>query len=71
MPDQTQQPMNLPPTAPIGIPETPEPELLDEEEELAKQELARISPSAEKLLELAAKNPPLPKWFDEEEPPPF
>ena len=42
-----------------------------DEEALAKQELARIMPNGARLLELAAKNPPLPKWFDEEEDAPF
>ncbi len=70
MPDQTQEPTNLPPVAPICLPEPPKSEPLDEEE-LAKQELARISPSNEQLRALAAKCGPLPKWLDEDEPPPF
>jgi hypothetical protein len=41
------------------------------DEQLAKQELASIMPSGPKLLQLAAKNPPLPEWFDEEEEAPF
>lgn len=80
MPDQTQQPSSqLPPTIDFVLPPEPPAEVVNEhvdsravdEDELARQELARINPSKEKLRALAAKNPPLPKWFDEEEPPPF
>lgn len=71
MPDNTQEPMNLPPPAvPIGIPDFADTSTA-EEDELARQELARISLSNAQLLELAKKNPPLPKWFDEEEAAPF
>ena len=70
MPDQTQQPINLSPPVVVADLSAPNSRTVDEDE-LARQELARINPSKEKLRALAAKNPPLPKWFDEEEPPPF
>jgi hypothetical protein len=71
MHDQTQQPTNLPPPPPpIGVPGASEAETLDEEE-LAKQELARITPSNEKLRELARKCPPPPWYFEGDEEMPF
>ena len=42
-----------------------------DEDALAEQELARIMPTGARLLKLAASNPPLPQWFDEEEEAPF
>jgi len=42
-----------------------------DDETLARRELARIMPSGARLLELAARNPPFPAWFDEEEDAPF
>ena len=67
MPDKTQQPMNLLPSAsaPGGS------QALDAGSKgdlLAKQELARITPSNEELLKIASKCGPLPKWLDEDEP---
>ena len=71
MPEKPQEPMNLVPAAPpIGAPEFSA-AATDEDDELARQELAHISLSNARLRELAKKNPPLPKWFDEEELPPF
>jgi hypothetical protein len=69
MPDQTQQPTSLPPAPPIGITEGSKLEPL--EEELAKQEVARISPSNEKLRELARKCPPPTWYFEGDEDMPF
>jgi hypothetical protein len=60
-------PVGIPPALPQGD-LTP---LGDEEDEKARQELARISLSNEELLKLAAKCGPLPKWLDEDEDPPF
>jgi hypothetical protein len=72
MPDKTQDPMNLfPPVAPISAPASPQADVVNDEERLAKQELKRVSPSNEDLRKFAAKCRPLPKWLDEEEPPPF
>ena len=71
MSDKIQEPMNMPPPiTPAGVPRFADANTVDEDE-LARQELARISLTNAQLLELAKKNPPLPKWFDEEEPPPF
>ena len=42
-----------------------------DEDELARQELARITPSNEELLKIVAKCGPLPGWLDEDELPPF
>jgi hypothetical protein len=72
MPDKPQESLNFPPpTAPMPIPEASQIDPIDEKEEAAKKELARTMPSKERLRELAKKNPPLPKWFDEEEEAPF
>jgi hypothetical protein len=47
-------------------------EIIDEEEdEKARLELARISPTKEELEKFVAQCGPLPKWLDEDEPPPF
>jgi hypothetical protein len=71
MPEKSQEPMNLqPPAAPSGVPELADVNAVDEEER-AQQELARKSLTNAELRELAKKNPPLPKWFDEEEEAPF
>jgi hypothetical protein len=71
MPDKTQELANLQPPAPAnGVLQVPKSEPLDEEG-LARQELASVTPSNEELLKIAAKCGPLPKWLDEEEPPPF
>lgn len=70
MPDQTQDPMNLPPSTTIGGPDAPEIDSLNEED-LAKAELARISPTKAELEKFIAKCGPLPKWLDEDEPLPF
>ena len=71
MPDKTQDTTNLPLSAgPIAIPEIAKADLVDEDE-LARQELARITPSNEELRKLAAKCGPLPKWLDEDEEPAF
>jgi hypothetical protein len=68
MPENTQDPVNLsiPPISPA-----PANSEAADEDELAKQELARTMPSKDRLRELAKKNPPLPEWFDEEEVAPF
>ena len=72
MSDKTQEPVNLsPPTGPLGVPAPPKTDPVDDEEELAKKELKRISPSKEELRKFAAKCGPLPKWLDEDEPSPF
>jgi hypothetical protein len=78
MPEHVQEPMNLaPPPKNFAVPKFDNGEVVGDEiidpiaDELARQELARISLSNAELLELAKKNPPLPAWFDEEEPPPF
>lgn len=71
MPEKTQDPTALPPSAPAnGLAQTPKAEPPDEEE-IAKQELARVMPSKEELHNFAAKCGPLPKWLDEDESPPF
>jgi hypothetical protein len=71
MPEKTQDSTIVPPSAPAnGVAEAPKAEPVDEEE-LAKQELARIMPSKEELRKFAVKCGPLPKWLDEDEPPPF
>ncbi len=71
MPEKTQDPTIVPSPPPVqGAAEVPKAEPVDEEE-LAKQELARISPSKEELRKFAAKCGLLPKWLDEDEPPPF
>ena len=78
MPDQTQQPMNVPlPPINIGVPKIDTREVIGEEvidpiaEELAKREVARISLSNAELLELAKKYPPPPEYFEGEEEMPF
>jgi hypothetical protein len=72
MPDKVQEKVNLPaPTAPSKVPLAPKDQLVDNAEELAKQELAQTVLSKARLRELAKKNPPLPEWFDEEEEAPF
>ena len=71
MPENTQEPLNFPPPSfPVGVPEYPDANS-DDEDEVARQELARISLSNEELQKIAAKCGPLPKWLDEDEPPPF
>jgi hypothetical protein len=70
MPDQPHQPTSLPRTAPIGVPEAPEPDTPDEDE-MAKRELLRTTPSNEKLRELARRNPPPPEYFEGDEEMPF
>jgi hypothetical protein len=71
MPEKTQDPMIAPPSVPAnGVSATPNAELVDEEA-IAQRELARIMPSKEELRKFAAKSGPLPKWLDEDEPPPF
>jgi hypothetical protein len=71
MAEKTQDPMTVPPLAPAsGFAETPKAEPTDEEK-VAKQELERIMPSKEELRKFAAECGPLPKWLDEDEPPPF
>ena len=69
MPDKTQEPVNLP--GPSIAPSPTKSDPIDDEEELAKQELKRISPSNDELRQFAAKCGPLPKWLDEDEPSPF
>jgi hypothetical protein len=74
MPDNVHDQTGMP--SPVALPPAPPQsdyvEIVDEEEdEKARQELARISLSNAQLLELAKRNPPLPKWFDEEEEAPF
>lgn len=71
MPDKTQEPRDLSPPAVSMEPLTVPTADLADEEELAKQELARIMPSKEELRKIAAKSGPLPKWLDEDEAPPF
>ena len=71
MPDKSQEPMNLPPpAAPVGIPVVPQTDFVDDED-LLKEELARITPSNAVLLEWAKKNPPPPEYFEGEEEMPF
>ena len=69
MPENIQQPIQLPPPANVGAPPAAKPD--EEDDEAAKQELAQSMPTKEKLRELAKKNQPLPEWFDEEEEAPF
>jgi uncharacterized protein (DUF1778 family) len=38
---------------------------------LAEKELARVTPPNAELRKLAKRFPPPPRWFDEEEKPPF
>jgi hypothetical protein len=78
MPEHLQEPMNLtPPPNGFGMPKFDNGEIVGEEkidpiaDELARQELARISLSNAELLELAKKNPPPPEYFDGEEEMPF
>ena len=72
MPEKAQDPMSLSPAAGVGgVPQPPKIETVDDDEELAKQELARMTPSNEELRKIAAKCGPLPKLLDEDEDPPF
>ena len=72
MPEKTQDLTIVPTPMPgNGVPEVPKAATSVEEEELAKQELARIMPSKEELHEFVVKSGPLPKWLDEDEGPPF
>ena len=71
MPEKPQEPMNLPPpTVPIGVPELSDTNI-DHEDERARQELARITPSNAVLLEWVKKNPPPPEYFEGDEGMPF
>jgi hypothetical protein len=73
MPDKTQEPVSLShPPAINGVPNRPDDEIVnEEEEELARQGLARIMPSKERLRELAKKYPPPPEYFEGDEEMPF
>ena|ERR1017187_313056 len=67
MPDKVHETVNLPrPSAPSNVLLTPKAEL-DDEEELARQAVARLSLTNEELLKTAAKNPPQPDYFEGEE----
>jgi hypothetical protein len=71
MPDKAHEPVNLSlPPGQIGAPKISKDELTDEDE-LAKAKLERITPSNEKLRELAKKYPPPPEYFDGDEEMPF
>lgn len=74
MPENVHDQFGSPPpvAVPPALPENDFVEIIDEEgDEKARQELARISPSKEELEKFVAKCGPLPKWLDEDEPPPF
>ena len=71
MPDKTQESVNFSPLpAKVGVPFLPQDGSANEDE-LARRELARITPSNEKLLELAKKYPPPLEYFEGEEDMPF
>ena len=71
MSDKLHETANLPPpTPPSNAPLTPKDDLVDEEE-LARQEVARLSLSNEELLKIAAKYPPPPEYFEGDEEMPF
>jgi hypothetical protein len=58
------------PAADLQPPNVSSDDLVDEE--AIKQEVAQLTPSNEKLLELVDKlPPPPPEWLDDEEEPPF
>ena len=69
---ETPQPVVNTPLGSVA-PGAPEHPIADsqKDEELLKQELARLTPPNEKLQELADKSPPPPEWVDQDEEPPF
>ena len=68
MSDKVQVPANS--LLPVETMETPQNAAADavDDGELTRQELARITPSNDELLKIAAQCGPLPKWLDEDEP---
>lgn len=70
MPENMQEPLSPPPSIPaISNPLVVTSE--DEEDAIARLELARITPSNEKLREMARKCGPPPEYFEGEEEMPF